>query len=394
MPYLDLDNARIRYEIDGAANAPVLLLSNSLGTRLEMWAPQMPALLHQFRVLRYDTRGQGESSVPLGEYSLGELGGDVIGLLDRLRLDRVLFCGLSMGGLIGTWLGVHHPDRLHALALCNTGAKIGTTETWKARIDAVHAGGMRQVAPAVIERWFTARYRKLCPEAVAQLHAMLVSTSPAGYVANCAAIRDADLRDRLTEIRVPSLVIAGTHDAATPPDGGRLIAERVAGAKYVELDAAHLSNWEQAGAFTAALLSFLTDGKVSEPARRDAGMLVRRAVLGDTYVDRAQSSATDLNRDFQDLITRYAWGEIWNRPGLTRHTRSLLTIAFMVALNRPDELRLHLRVARNNGVSADDIKELLMHAAVYCGVPAANAAFHLAAEMLAEAEPTNGSIGA
>lgn len=391
MPFAQLPDVSLHYELEGPDDTPILALSNSLGTDLSMWAVQMPVLLAHFRVLRYDTRGHGQSGVPTGDYSLEQLGGDVIGLLDHLNIHRAHFCGISMGGLTGMWLGVHHPERIGRLVLANTAARIGSGESWQARIDAVRSGGMAALAPAIIERWYTPGYRSRCAAAVAPFQEALAATSADGYASCCAALRDADLRVALPRVALPTLVIAGTHDNSTPAADGRAVAAQIEGARYVELDAAHISNQEQAGAFSAAVLSFLTDGATNDRARHAAGMSVRRAVLGDAHVDRAQGGVTDLNREFQDFITRYAWGEVWTRPGLTRHTRSLLTIGLMVALNRSDELKLHLRAARNNGVSADEIKEVLLHCAIYAGVPAANAAFHMADEVLRDGQDHGGA---
>ena len=387
---------QLNYRIDGDDAAPPLLLSNSLGTTLEMWAPQMAMLAASFRVIRYDTRGHGASSVCAGPYTLDQLGGDVIALLDHLQIERVHFCGLSMGGLTGLWLAVHAPRRIGRLVLANTGAKIGTAAMWNARIDALRPRGddplPDDLVDLVVERWFTQRHRTLAPTTVEPVRRMLVETSSAGYAANCAAIRDADLRADLASIDLPTLVIAGTHDPSTPPSLGREIAEAVPHARYVEFDAAHLSNIEQAGAFDAALLAFLTGDAITEPGRRAIGETMRRSVLGDAHVERSASSRSAFNGEFLDYITRTAWGETWTRPGLPRHTRSLLTIAMMVALNRPDELRLHLGAARNNGVTRDEIKEVLMQAAVYCGVPAANSAFHLAAQVFAEQDDARSRV--
>jgi 3-oxoadipate enol-lactonase/4-carboxymuconolactone decarboxylase len=384
MPFSQLADVRLHYQLDGDPSAPVLMLCNSLGTTLDMWAPQMPAFLGHFRVLRYDTRGHGQSQVTPGEYSIAQLAGDAIALLDALGIDRVSFCGLSIGGMTGMWLGAHRPQRVSRLVLANTGAKVGDPAIWQSRFDAVRAGGMAAITPSVLDRWFTARYRRLAPLDVDKVRAMLLATSPDGYIANGAAVRDMDQRADLAKIAVPTLVIAGTHDGSTPPELGRALAEAIAGARYVEFDAAHLSNWEQAGAFSSAVLSFLLDGGLNERARFEAGLSVRRPVLGADYVDRVLANRTADNAEFQDLVTRYCWGEVWTRPGLPRHTRSLLTIAMTLALNRADELRLHLRAARNNGVTREEIKETLMHAAIYCGVPAGVSAFRIAAEVFAE----------
>jgi len=384
MPFAQLADVRLHFQLDGDPRLPVLMLCNSLGTTLDMWEPQMPAFLAHFRVLRYDTRGHGQSEVTPGEYSIAQLGKDALALLDHLGIERVSFCGLSMGGMTGMWLGVNSPERIWRLVLCNTGAKLGDPALWEARFEAVRSGGMAAITPPTLDRWFTARYQRLAPKDVDKVRAMLLATSPDGYIANGAAVRDMDQRADLAKIKVPTLVIAGTYDGSTPPELGREVAQAIDGARYVELDAAHLSNWEQTGAFSSAVLSFVLDGGPNERARFEAGLSVRRPVLGAEYVDRSLANRTAVSTEFQDLITRYCWGEVWTRPGLTRHTRSLLTIAFTLALNRPDELRLHMRAARNNGVTRDEIKETLMHAAIYCGVPAGVSAFKIANEVFAE----------
>jgi 3-oxoadipate enol-lactonase/4-carboxymuconolactone decarboxylase len=391
MPIAQFADVRLRYEVEGDPSLPVLMLCNSLGTTLDMWAPQMPAFLAHFRVLRYDTRGHGESEVTPGEYSIAQLGADALRLLDHLDIERVSFCGLSMGGMTGMWLGVNHPRRIWRLVLANTGAKVGDPSIWASRFAAVRQGGMAAITPSVLDRWFTARYQKLAPTEVDKVRAMLLATRPEGYIANGAAVRDMDQRADLPKIRLPTLVIAGTHDGSTPPELGRAVAQAIDGARYVELDAAHLSNWEQAGAFSTAVLSFLLDGGLNDRARFEAGLSVRRPVLGAEHVDRALADRTPLNAEFQDLLTRHCWGEVWTRPGLSRHTRSLLTIAMTLAQNRPDELRLHLRAARNNGVSRDEIKETLLHGAIYCGMPAANSAFRIAREVFAEQDAAEGA---
>jgi 3-oxoadipate enol-lactonase len=261
MPYFETDNLRLNYQVEGADGAPWLILSNSLGTELGMWAPQMPALLKHFRVLRYDTRGHGKSSVPAGPYTMAQLGRDVIALMDHLKIDRAHFCGLSMGGMIGMWLGANHPARFDSLVLCNTAAKIGVPELWNARIAKVDSEGMASIVPAVLDRWFTSGFLQNAPKEIDVVRQMLLDTPPTGYAANCAAVRDMDQREGLGGIPVPTLVIGGTQDLATPPQDSKLVADRIKGARYVELDAAHLSNWEKPGQFTDHLVGFLTRGK-------------------------------------------------------------------------------------------------------------------------------------
>ena len=250
---------RLFHRFDGPADAPVLLLSNSLGTALEMWDPQMPAFAERFRVLRYDMRGHGRSAVPPGPYSIADLGRDVLALLDANRIDRVRFCGLSMGGMTGMWLGCNAPERLEKLVLCNTSAQLGTPEHWNIRISLVQNEGMKGVAEGVIERWFTPEFRKREPQAVDKVRRMLLETPPAGYAACCAAIRDQDQREAICAVPVPTLVVAGARDPATPPEHSRIIASKIPGARVVELEAAHLSNIEARDRFTASVLEFLAD---------------------------------------------------------------------------------------------------------------------------------------
>ena len=257
MALIKLNDAQIYYQWDGPEKAPVVVFSNSLGTSHRMWDPQLNAFTRDFRVLRYDSRGHGQSSSTPGPYTIEQLAGDVVQLLDALKLDRVYFCGLSMGGMIGMFLGAAHASRFHKIVLCNTAAKIGTPDIWNARITAVQQGGMKAVAGGVIDRWLTAAYRAAHPGDTAQVLTMLESCNPAGYTASCCAVRDADFRQKLATIHVPTQIIAGAHDPATPPSDGRFLSEQIPGAKYVELSAAHLSNIEARDDFNREVLAFL-----------------------------------------------------------------------------------------------------------------------------------------
>jgi 3-oxoadipate enol-lactonase len=257
MPILKSGDARIHYALEGQGEASVLVFSNSLGANFSMWDAQVPAFRKKVRVLRYDTRGHGQSSCTPGPYSIEQLAKDVLALLDALDLYRVHFCGLSMGGMIGMWLGAHAPERLNQLVLSNTGAKIGTTEAWNARIEAVQKSGMRSVASGVVERWFTPAFRQKVPATIANTLEILEDTNPDGYVACCAAVRDFDFREQASKIHLPTLVISGTHDPATPPADGRFLAHQIPSARYVELNAAHLSNIEAQDRFNNELAAFL-----------------------------------------------------------------------------------------------------------------------------------------
>jgi 3-oxoadipate enol-lactonase len=259
MPFAESNGARLNYRFDGPADAPVLVLSNSLGTNLSMWDPQIPALAAQFRVLRYDTRGHGQSSVTAGPYSISQLGRDVVGLLDGLGIERAHFCGLSMGGVTGMWLGVYAADRINRLVLCNTAAKIGSAEMWNTRIDTVRTNGLNAVAETQAQRWFTPAFIARAPNVIAATRQMIASTSPEGYAANCGAIRDMDQRETISRIRARTLVIAGLHDPVISAADIRYLVDTIPGAKLVELEASHLSNVEAPVEFTKALLNFLTE---------------------------------------------------------------------------------------------------------------------------------------
>jgi 3-oxoadipate enol-lactonase len=257
MPFANLTDVRIHYSLTGQDSAPVLVVSNSLGANFSMWDSQLSAFSSRYRLLRYDTRGHGQSSIPPGPYSIELLANDVLHLLDALHLDRVHFCGLSMGGQTGIWLGLHAPNRIHKLILCNTGAKIGTPEAWNARIDAVLARGMKDISSAVIGRWLTPDFAAEHPDILTKTKAMLESTNPQGYANCCAALREFDARESLSSIALPTLVIAGSHDLATPAADGRFLAEKIPAARYAEFHAAHLSNIEAAAQFTPEVEKFL-----------------------------------------------------------------------------------------------------------------------------------------
>ncbi|WP_044564592.1 3-oxoadipate enol-lactonase [Azospirillum sp. B4] len=258
MPLITLDDGcHLSYRVDGPADAPPLVLSNSLGTAVAMWEPQMAALTEQYRVIRYDSRGHGASDAPAGPYTMARLGQDVLGLLDELDLYRVRFCGLSKGGMVGQWLGINAGQRLERLVLANTAAYMGPPESWQGRMDLVTAQGMGAVTEAVIERWFTPGFVAAEPEATDRVRQLLLATKPQGYVGCCAAIRDMDQRPQLGGVSVPTLVIGGTQDPATPPAKAEELHAGIKGSRLVMLEAAHLSNIEQAAAFTAALLDFL-----------------------------------------------------------------------------------------------------------------------------------------
>jgi 3-oxoadipate enol-lactonase/4-carboxymuconolactone decarboxylase len=367
---------KTNYKISGTPNSPVLVFSNSLGANMNMWDELIPFLLPYFQVLQYDTRGLGGSEITAEPYTIELLGQDVIDLLDQLKIEEAYFCGLSMGGLIGQWLGIHHPERFSKIIIANTAAKIGDAEAWNSRMETIKNSGMEAIVAATMERWFTEDFRANNPKRLAETKAMFLSSDILGYSNCCAAVRDADFRADLHKITSKVLVITADEDAVTNVEHAEFLVQHIPDAALSILPARHLSATELPAQFATLLIQFIVGNTTFEK-----GMHVRRTVLGDAHVDRATNNSNEFNGEFQEFISNYAWGEIWTRPGLSKHNRSLITIAMLIALNRKAELQMHIRAAFNNGVTKDEIKEVIMQSALYCGLPAANEAIHTAEEV-------------
>jgi len=386
----------LHHRTDGAATAPPLILGPSLGTSLAVWDPQVPALARTHHVIRYDLPGHGGSPASLlrAGATVADLGRLVLALADSLGVDRFAYAGISLGGAVGTWLAVHHPDRVDSLALICTSARFGEPAGWHERAALVRAKGTDPVADSAATRWFTEGFAG--EPAAEALVADMRAADPEAYAACCDAIAGFDLRAELPGVSAPTLVVAGRQDPATPPSHGRELADGIPGASLTEVaHAAHLANVERPAPVLAALLGHLAQTPArpaDDGSRHNAGMTVRRAVLGDAHVDRAIARTTAFTSVFQDFITRYAWGEVWTRPGLSRRTRSCITLTALVAHGHHEELAMHVRAALRNGLTPDEIQEVLLQSAIYCGVPAANAAFAIANRILEEeqAEPEEG----
>ena len=375
----------VRHFIDGRPQAPVVLLSNSLGSTIHMWDLVLPRLTERFRVVRYDLRGHGHSPVPPGPYDLDDLVDDAIGVLDRLDVERAHIVGLSLGGMVSLRLAVLHPERVDRLAVLCTSAQLGPASGWAERAATVRAHGTASIAASVVSRWITPVTAAADPALLASLEAMVAATPAEGYAGCCGAIERMDQRADLPKIGARTLAIAGADDPATPPEHLERIVAGIPEARLaVVANAAHVATVEKPNEITDLLLAHLTEAEMDDEARRRQGFRVRREVLGDVHVDRALRATTDLTAPFQDLITRYAWGDVWSRPGLDRRTRSILTLSLLCALGHDHELGMHVRAALTNGVSRDEIGEVLLHCAVYAGVPAANRALAIAQAVLAE----------
>jgi 3-oxoadipate enol-lactonase len=254
-----MDVTTLNHRFDGPEPAPCVVLSNSLGATLEMWEPQVSSFTSRFRVLRYDTRGHGGSAVPPAPYTIAQLGEDVLRLLDAHGIERAHYCGLSLGGATGIWLGAHAPDRIERLVLCNTAAWFGPPETMNSRIETVRTQGLAALVDGILERWFTPAFRASDPATVEQVRKGLLATPAEGYVGCLAALRDLDERDHLQHIGAPTLVIGGTHDPAPKPEAARQLASAIRDARYLELPAAHLTNLGATEAFNDGVLAFLAE---------------------------------------------------------------------------------------------------------------------------------------
>ena len=259
MPFADLPYARIHYALSGDSSLPALVLANSLGTNFSIWNAQVPEFEKHFRLLRYDMRGHGQSSVPPPPYSVPELAADVLALADFLAIERFHFCGLSIGGMIGMSVALQSPARLKKLVLCSTAAKIGTFESWNTRVEMVRTQGMTEIARATPPRWFTPNFQTSSPQVIAAVVRSIESLSPDGYIGGCCAVRDFDARATVSNIRTPVLVISATHDPAAPPSDGRFLADHISGASYAELNASHISIMEDPQRFSSEVLNFLTE---------------------------------------------------------------------------------------------------------------------------------------
>jgi len=258
MPKINADDGcPINVEVEGREGAPVLMLSNSLGTNLHMWDDQAPELAKHFRLVRYDRRGHGQSGVPKGPYSMERFGRDVLSVLDALKIKKTNWCGLSMGGMVGQWLGANAPDRVDKLILSNTNYHYADKAPWSDRIKLVNEKGLSALVGGNMERWFTKPFRESSPQAIDRLTKAFLATNPAGYIACCEAIRDMNFTESNPRISAPTLVIVGKQDPATPPSAGEAIQKQIKGAKLVSLDAAHIANVEQPKAYTEAVLGFL-----------------------------------------------------------------------------------------------------------------------------------------
>ncbi|MPY38220.1 4-carboxymuconolactone decarboxylase [Streptomyces adustus] len=417
----------LQYRFDGPEDAPVLILGPSLGTTWHMWDRQVPELTRQWRIFRFDLPGHGGAPAhPAGAVS--DLTDRLLATLDSLGVQRFGYAGCSLGGAIGVELALRYPERLASLVLIAASPRFGTADEFRRRGVVVRTNGLDPIARSSPDRWFTGGFAAAQPAITEWAVQMVRTTDPGCYIAACEALAVFDVRDELARVGVPTLVLVGSEDQVTGPAEARTLVAGIPDARLAVVPgASHLVPVEQPAAVTDLLVHHFSTawdpgfdsatGQVALPPapagpvpallqpaapiaaiapavvpaqswgetdRYETGLKVRREVLGDAHVDRVLSQADDFSGDFEEFVTRYAWGEIWDRPGLDRRSRSCVTLTALVAGGHLEELAFHTRAALRNGLTPDEIREVLLQAAVYCGVPAANSAFRVAQQVIRE----------
>jgi 3-oxoadipate enol-lactonase/4-carboxymuconolactone decarboxylase len=382
-------------DFGGPDGAPLLLLGPSLGTTAAtLWSEAAARLSEHVRVVGWDLPGHGRGATA-EPFTMAELAAGVLALADEFTAETFHYAGDSVGGCVGLQLLLDAPHRVATATLLCTGATIGTPDGWRERAAAVRSAGTEAALAGAAQRWFSEGFPERQPHVSAALLRALRDTDPESYAQICDALAGFDITDRLHEIEVPVLAVAGSDDLPTPPECLRRIASDVKDGRFVVLDGVgHLAPAEAPAEVAKLITEHLGSPAVRATTNTDevyaAGLAVRREVLGDVHVDRAIAATTDFTADFQRLITEYAWGTIWTRPGLDRRSRSLITLTALVARGHHEELAMHLRAARRNGLTNDEIKELLLQTAIYCGVPDANTAFRIAADVLPDFDSDGG----
>ncbi|MFG2575058.1 4-carboxymuconolactone decarboxylase [Streptomyces sp. NPDC048481] len=428
----------LQYRFDGPEEAPVLILGPSLGTTWHMWDRQVPELAQQWRVFRFDLPGHGGApAYPAG--SVADLAARLLATLDGLGVQRFGYAGCAFGGAVGVELALRHPERVASLALIAASPRFGTADEFRQRGVIVRTNGLDPIARTSPDRWFTSGFAAAQPAITEWAVQMVRTTDPGCYIAACEALAAFDVRAEIGRVGAPTLVLVGSDDQVTGPAEARTLVAGIPDSRLAVVPgASHLVPVEQPAAVTDLLVRHFSTAwqpaydsgtgqtaipgipvrmlpnppqqsqQVQQPPQPfavaeiapapdpqpsrapgrpdpyDAGLKVRREVLGDAHVERALAGADDFSGDFQEFVTRYAWGEIWDRPGLDRRSRSCVTLTALVAGGHLEDLASHTRAALRNGLTPDEIKEILLQAAVYCGVPAANSAFRVAQQVVRE----------
>ncbi|KQM83551.1 4-carboxymuconolactone decarboxylase [Agromyces sp. Leaf222] len=378
-----------------AASNPLLVLLPSLGTTTALWDGVVAALradprTADLRILRIDLPGHGASPAVAAPFSVAELATGVLAVVDEAGGGGFHVAGVSLGGAVALELAVGHPDRVLGLVISCSGARIGTRDGWVERAAAVRASGTASLVTGSASRWFAPGFlgREAGGPGAGALSA-LVDIDDESYARCAEALGDFDRTPDLARLDVPTLALSGEHDAVTTPASMQDLADDIRGARHIALDgASHLAVLEEPQAAAELIAEHLAAIERSAEASvaHERGMHVRRAVLGDAHVDRAVAATTPETAAFQDFITRYAWGEIWDRPGLSRRERSIATLASLTTGGHEQEIAMHVRAALRNGLTRDEIAEVLLHTSLYAGLPAANSALAIARSVFAESD--------
>ncbi|MBT2443731.1 alpha/beta fold hydrolase [Streptomyces sp. ISL-36] len=408
----------LQYRVDGRDDAPVLVLGPSLGTTWHMWDRQIPELTRQWRIVRFDLPGHG--GAPARPFtSVGELGDRLLATLDELGVQRFGYAGCSIGGAVGLDLALRAPHRVASLALVATSPRFGSADEFRQRGVIVRTNGLEPIARTSPEQWFTPGFAAAQPAIVEWAVQMVRTTDPGCYIGACEALAVFDVREALGRIGVPALVLVGSDDQVTGPAEARTLVAGIADARLAVVPgASHLAPVEQPAAVTELLTHHFagivhdtqsalpappmppisapvvpvaeiapagTDPQTAgavRPDPYDTGLKLRREILGDAHVDQVLQD--DFAADLQSLVTRYAWGEVWSRDGLDRRTRSCITLTALIAGGHLDALADHTRAALRNGLTPDEIGEVVLHTSVYCGLPAAESALRVVARVIKE----------
>ncbi|TWV44439.1 alpha/beta fold hydrolase [Streptomyces misionensis] len=417
----------LQYRFDGPEEAPVLILGPSLGTTWHMWDRQVPELAKQWRVFRFDLPGHGGAPAhPAG--SAGELAARLLATLDGLGVQRFGYAGCALGGAIGIELALRHPERVASLALVAASPRFGTADEFRQRGVIVRTNGLDPIARTSPERWFTGGFAAAQPAITEWAVQMVRTTDPGCYIAACEILASFDVRAELGRVGVPTLVLVGSEDQVTGPAEARTLVAGIPDARLAVVPgASHLVPVEQPAAVTDLLVHHFATawqqpfdtGQIAlpgasaampvpavppqapvpvaeiapaaaaapsegRPDRYETGLKIRREVLGDAHVDQELAGADRFSGDFQEFVTRYAWGEIWDRPGLDRRTRSCIALTALAAGGHLEDLAAHTRAALRNGLTPDEIREVLLQTSLYCGLPAAAGAFRVAQRVIQE----------
>lgn len=379
MPFIDIANRAVAYRDIGPKSVPAVLLAHPLGMTQAVWDDVVSALAGRFRLISWDLPGHDASAAVTGPTPAADLAAEAVALLDALDVERAHFVGTSIGGVIGQALLVQASERLDKIALTNTGATIGQPDLWHQRAARVRDEGLTAMAPELVERWFAPAFRADQSAAVAGWQTQLARCDDESYARLCELLAEADFRGRLTGISRTVHLLTGAEDGATPPATLDALAGELPNSGQTILESVgHVPPVEAPERFVDWLRDVLAAKGTQPPVHYDAGLAVRKDVLGAEHVERAAQNATTLDAPFQDFITRTAWGELWGNPDLTRPERSMITLAVLAALGRDGELALHLETAKTIGLTEAQLRQVFMHVAIYAGVPAANHAFKLA----------------